>query len=203
MDLLLQELVSLLNGNDPSKFIVVALFWLIAVTPILFSFWKNFRFSKQQAMIDALALPQLCGISRECLEESLAQESYRLCTGLDADKKLREAILLAFKSCPKKLPIRDYHRAGNFVKLSAGKLQVNIAWGDYFLAVYLFGSALFLYLCSMGLVAVVVLKQSATVSDMLYSLALTVVFLLGTYLSVLMAAPTVSAHRVKKSLALH
>jgi len=125
MDFLLDLIKDSVANKNIAFAMIGAIYLLLNVKNILL-FLDERKKVKISQLLDALQCEHIQGTTKSYLEEELANEHFKIVTGIYLEKEYREAILLAHKKAKGELAFRHFKRALPHLHYKDGVLSIKI-----------------------------------------------------------------------------
>ena len=134
----METILNTLIENLASGHIFLGNFLLLVA--LLFANWSNIiafiedrKNAKIKVLTDALECEHIKGLMRENLKSELIKQYFRLATGINAEKDVREAILNTIESASGKLKLNHFKHADSFLTMKDSTLSLHVPrWKKFF-----------------------------------------------------------------------
>ncbi len=123
---------NLTNENTFLSYLVVPVFLLLFNLRNITTFIQERKNAKIKLLSDALECEHIIGITREHLKSELSTRHFHLATGINAEKKVREAILNTIDGASGELKLNDFKHADSFLTMKGSTLSLHVPRSEKF-----------------------------------------------------------------------
>ncbi|WP_136678664.1 hypothetical protein [Neptunomonas sp. XY-337] len=127
MSATLETIIDSLKNGEFVLTILIILISLIVNYEKIILIIENRNKARVRKLLEAIECQSAKGVTKEYLIEELANEQFKVATGIGAERELREAMILLHRSMEGELPFKYFKRALPHLSLKEGEIEVTIS----------------------------------------------------------------------------